>query len=117
MILLLRRAELEQTVAEERSRLRRVEAHLRAIEGSTVMEAHDIVVKKTQPLRVAQARGTAAASVVHRGGMENIGAVYESLIGWIEDSGFTLAGYSRELYHEIGDDGPSVTELQVPIAR
>jgi effector-binding domain-containing protein len=56
------------------------------------------------------------ASVVHRGGMENITSVYEELIGWIEDSGYTLAGYSRELYHEIGADGPSVTELQIPIA-
>jgi len=57
------------------------------------------------------------ASVVHRGGMDDITPVYESLIRWIEDSGHHLAGYSRELYHEMGVDGPSVTELQVPIAR
>jgi effector-binding domain-containing protein len=57
------------------------------------------------------------ASVIHRGGMEGIGPVYESLVGWIEDSGFHLAGYSRELYHEMTKYGPSVTELQMPIAR
>jgi len=57
------------------------------------------------------------ASVVHRGGMDRITPVYEALIRWIEDSGFRLAGYSRELYHEMTADGPSVTELQLPVAR
>lgn len=57
------------------------------------------------------------ASVVHRGGMENISVAYEDLIRWIEDSGYRLAGYSRELYHEMDADGPSVTELQMPIAN
>lgn len=190
-MLRLRRAELEQALAEEQSRLRRVEAHLRAIEGSNTVKAQDVVIKETQPLLVAETRGTAAgldpehigplfgqlgpklighlqqagaqpgilvgyydepeedgsvgvhvayeigeqavpasdgieiielpvievASVVHRGGMDNIAPVYEALIRWIEDSGFTLAGYSRELYHEMGADGPAVTELQMPIAK
>lgn len=56
------------------------------------------------------------ASVVHRGSMETVASVYEALIRWIDDSGFQLVGHSRELYHEIGADGPSVTELQLPIA-
>lgn len=190
-MLRLRRAQLEQTVADEQARLRRVEAHLRAIEGSGVVNAQNVVIKETQPLRVVEARGTAAgldpehigplfmqlaprlighlqqagahpgtlvgyydepdeegsvgvhvayeigeqavpqsdgvevvelpivevASVIHRGPMENINPEYEALIRWIEDSGYKLAGYSRELYHEMGTDGPSVTELQVPIAK
>jgi DNA-binding transcriptional MerR regulator len=190
-MLRLRAAQLEQTVAEEQGRLRRVEAHLRAIEGSHVVTTQDVIIKNTQPLRVLEAQGTAAgldpehirpvfgelsprllahlqragaapgmlvgyydepaedgsvcvhvayeigaqpvssddivevvelpvvevASLVHRGGMESITPVYEALIRWIEDSGFHLAGYSRELYHEMTADGPSVTELQVPIAR
>jgi len=190
-MLRLRRAELEQTVADEQGRLRRVEAHLRAIEGSNVVHSQDVVIKKTQPLRVAEIRGTAAglepehigpvfgelapklathlqragvepgmlvgyyddpkddgsvgvhvafdvgdravqtsdgvgivelpvievASVVHRGGMQDISPVYEALHRWIEDSGFQLAGYSRELYHEMASDGPSVTEIRVPITK
>ena len=190
-MLRLRGAQLEQTVADEQGRLRRVEAHLRALEGSNTVDAQDVVIKHTQPLRVAEVRGTAAAldpehigpvfeelapklaghlqqvgarpgmlvgyyddpeedgsvgvhvafeiseqplpanhgieivdlpvievaSVVHRGGMEGIAPVYEGLIRWIEDSGFHLAGFSRELYHEMAADGPSVTELQMPIAR
>lgn len=190
-MLRLRRAELEQTVTDEQSRLRRVEAHLRAIERSSTMAAHDVVIKETRPLRVAEAREVAGAldpehigpvfmklaprlyaqleragarpgtmigyydepaedgsvgvhvayeigeqavvagdgleivdlpvlevaSVIHRGDMDGIGAVYEDLITWIEDSGYRRTGYSRELYHEMGDHGPSVTELQMPIAR
>jgi DNA-binding transcriptional MerR regulator len=190
-MLRLRRAELEHSVAEDQSRLRRVEAHLRAIEGSSIMQAQDVVIKKTQPLRVAEAREVAAAldpehigpvfgrlgprlashiqqagaqpgtlvgyyddpeeegsvgvhvafdirdqavpasdgvqivdlpvvevaSLVHRGGMDTITPVYEALIQWIEDSGFRVAGYSRELYHEMTADGPSVTELQMPVAK
>lgn len=190
-MLRLRRAELEQGVAEDQSRLRRVEAHLRAIEGRTVVRAQDVVIKQTQPLRIAEGRDVAAAldpehigpvfmrlgprlahhieqagarpgilvgyydepdedgsvgvhvayeigeqqvppddgveivdlpvvevaSVVHRGEMDSITPVYEALIRWIEDSGFRLAGYSRELYHEMTADGPSVTEIQVPVAR
>ncbi|MGN6170890.1 MAG: MerR family transcriptional regulator, partial [Solirubrobacteraceae bacterium] len=190
-MLRLRRAQLEQSVAEERARVRRVEAHLRAIDGSNVVNHQDVVIKQTQPLRVAEAWGKACAldpqyigplfgvlapkvaghlqwagaepgplvgyyddpdedgavgvhvafdidgqdvppgdevkvvelpvievaSLVHKGSMEGIGPVYEALIRWIEDSGFRLPGHSRELYHEMGQDGPSVTELQIPIAR
>ncbi|MGO9881707.1 MAG: MerR family transcriptional regulator [Solirubrobacteraceae bacterium] len=190
-MLRLRRAQLEQSLADERARLRQVEAHLRAIEGSNTVNAQDIVIKQTQPLRVAEATGSAGgldpehlgplfeqlaptlgrkiaqagarpgtmigyydepdddgsvgvhvafeivdqavppedgveivelpvievASLVHRGGMENIAVVYEDLIRWVEDSGYRLAGYSRELYHEMDADGPSVTELQMPIAK
>lgn len=54
--------------------------------------------------------------MVHRGSMEAIGPVYEALIRWIEDSGLRLAGCSRELYHEMGPEGLSVTELQIPVA-
>src|SRR5262249_11483344 len=157
---------------EEQARLRRVEAHLRAIEGSNAVNQQDVVLKQTQPLRVAEIWGKAGgldpqhigplftdlapklashlqragarpgtlvgyyddpdedgsvgvhvafdidgqdvppgdevkvvelpvievASLVHRGSMEGIVPIYEALIRWIEDSGFRLAGYSRELY-------------------
>lgn len=49
--------------------------------------------------------------------MDNIVAVYEALVCWIEESGYRLAGRSRELYHEWTDERPElcVTELQIPI--
>jgi DNA-binding transcriptional MerR regulator len=192
-MLRMRRAQIEQTVAEEQARLRRVEAHLRALERSITMPTPDVVLKTTQPLRIAEAVDTApgfgsenlgpvfmrlvplvlarleqvgarpgimvawyeepsedgtvvvhagfeidaqavdaddrvqvldlpvveAASVVHRGSMDDVEPVYEALVRWIEDSGYRLAGRSRELYHEWHDNDHSrnVTELQMPIAK
>ena len=59
------------------------------------------------------------ASVVHHGSMKDIVPVYEALVRWIDDSGYRLAGRSRELYLEFHEDDHSrnVTELQMPIAR
>lgn len=160
------------------------------IQLSNIVDAQDVVIKETEPLRLAEARGVAAglapehigpvflalspkvidhlqraggrpgtlvhyydrpaedgsvgvhvgyeigeqpvpagdgveivelpvvqvASVIHRGGMEGIVQAYSVLIRWIQDSGYRLSGNSRELYHEMGADGPHLTELQLPIA-
>src|ERR1700736_5736778 len=51
-MLRLRQVTIEETVAEEQARLRRVAAHLRALEGSSVMSSLNVAVKATQPLRV-----------------------------------------------------------------
>jgi DNA-binding transcriptional MerR regulator len=191
-MLRIRRAQIEQGLADDRARLRRVEAHLRAIEGSSPMANHDIVLKTTTPLRIAEAVGVApgfghenlfpvfgqllpevfghidaagakpgmsvgwyeqpddegsvvvhagfdigdqsvessehvrvvdlplveVASVVHAGTMATVEDTYVALVTWIEDSGYRLAGRSRELYLEWHDpdDVRNVTELQMPIA-
>jgi DNA-binding transcriptional MerR regulator len=191
-MLQLRRAQLERDLEDEEARLRRVNAHLRALEGTVAMSSIDVAIKSTDPVRIAEASATApgfghenlnpvfrqlvpevlghlgrshvrpgimiawyeepaddgsvvlhtgfdvadqevaesdgvrvvdlprvrVASVVHRGTMEEVAAVYEALVHWIEDSGLTLSGRSRELYHEWDNEHPerSVTELQVPIA-
>lgn len=190
-MLRLRQAQIEQDVADEQARLRRVDAHLRALEGSITMSSLDVAIKTTQPVRIAEASDVASgfgheninpvfqrlvpevlghlggsnahpgimiasyeepsddgtvvlhagfdvegqavpetdgvkvvdlpsikvASLIHRGPMDNIVAVYEALVGWIEDSGYQLSGRSRELYHEWDDERPEpcVTELQMPI--
>ncbi len=54
-MLRLRRAQLAQTVGEEQERMRRVEAHIRTLERTETMDVQDIVIKHTQPIRVAQA--------------------------------------------------------------
>jgi DNA-binding transcriptional MerR regulator/effector-binding domain-containing protein len=54
------------------------------------------------------------ASVLHRGGMEDIESVYEELVRCVADGGYEQTGYSRELYHR-WDDESKVTELQLPI--
>jgi effector-binding domain-containing protein len=50
--------------------------------------------------------------------MDNVGPVYESLVRWIEDSGYHLSGRSRELYLEWHNEDldKNVTELQMPIS-
>jgi len=53
-----RRAQIEQGVAEEQARLLRVEAHLRAIERSTLVPTN-VVIKTSQPIRIAEASGLA----------------------------------------------------------
>src|SRR2546421_7332107 len=192
-MLRMRRAQIEQTVGEEQERLRRVEAHLRALEGSPTVDVQDIVIKRTQPIRIAQAvadrlthadlgpawerllpvvlahldavganhgisvgkyeyTGSAedstitlhagldvgdqyvpgdehvqvvdlpvveVASAVHRGPMDGIPSAWETLIRWVDDSGYRLIGDSRELYHEHDerDHRRCVTELQGAIPR
>ena len=191
-MLRLREAQIAASVAEEQARLRRVEAHIRALERNPTMAAANVVIKQTNPLRIAEAVGVApgfgtenlhplfgellpivaehvmqqgahlgisvahyedpddnrgivlhagfdigdqtvsgngqvtvvdlpvveVASVVHRGGMENVTDTYEALLRWIEDSGYRVTGYSRELYHEWTEDPAGrVTEMQMPIAR
>jgi DNA-binding transcriptional MerR regulator len=192
-MLRMRQSQIEQTVGEERARLRRVEAHLRALEGNETMDVQDIVIKRTLPVRIAEAEATApgfghenlgpvfgrllpevvghlaqagarpgisvahydepaedgtivvhagfeigdqdvpdservrvvelpiveVASVVHRGSMADVVPAYETLVRWIEDSGYHLAGRSRELYLEWHNEDPTsnVTELQLPIAH
>ena len=62
-MLRMRQAQVEQTLVDEQARRRRIEAHLRALEGSTNVVALDIAIKSTDPLRVAEAVGTAAGSI------------------------------------------------------
>src|SRR5689334_14839419 len=59
-MLLLRRAQIEASVTGEQARLRRVEAHLRALERGTSTRAQDVVLKQSAPLRIAEAAATAA---------------------------------------------------------
>ena len=57
-----------------------------------------------------------AATIVHRGSLDNLMATIQTLARWIEANGYRSAGYSRELYLEVGvsqDDW--VIELQEPV--
>jgi DNA-binding transcriptional MerR regulator len=57
-----------------------------------------------------------AATMVHRGSMDNCMASYQALAQWIEAHGYRSAGYARELYLDCPQDQDKwVTELQEPI--
>ena len=57
-----------------------------------------------------------AATIVHRGSMDNVMATYQTLAQWIDANGYRSAGYPRELYLECPENKDQwVTELQEPI--
>lgn len=57
-----------------------------------------------------------AATIVHRGSMDNVMSSWQALANWIDTNGYRSAGYPRELYLECPDDPDNwVTELQEPI--
>ena len=72
-MLRLRHAQIEQAVGEEQDRLRRIEAHLRALEWRDIVELQDVVIKETEPIRVAQA---SAGGLTHA----DIGAAFGRLM-------------------------------------
>ena len=91
-------------------------------DGSVVLHAGfdigDQDVPSTEVVQVIELPAVEVASVIHRGAMEGIEPAFEALVRWIEDSGYRLAGPSRELYHEFHFEDPTrhVTELQIPVA-
>jgi DNA-binding transcriptional MerR regulator len=69
-------------------------------------------------VRVTDLPSVRVAAVVHRGTMEDIAPAFEALVHWTKDSGYSLSGLSRELYHHWDDQDPAghVTELQLLLA-
>jgi DNA-binding transcriptional MerR regulator len=58
-----------------------------------------------------------AATIVHRGSMDDVMSTIQTLARWIDANGLRSAGYNRELYIEVGEDRDTwVTELQEPLA-
>lgn len=76
----------------------------------------DQSVPPAEGLEIVELPVVTVATTVHRGPIDTIVQAYESLIGWIEDGGHRRTGGSRELYHDMGADGPRVTEIQIAVA-
>lgn len=133
-MLRLRRAQIEETVGAEQERLRRVEAHLRALEWSGTMELQDVVIKHTQPIRVAVATagglthadiGSAFERLMPQviGHIERAGAKPGISVGVYEDEGGTTAEGELVLHagFEIGDqdvpDSDTVRVVDLPVVE
>jgi DNA-binding transcriptional MerR regulator len=101
-MLRLRRAQIEQAVGEEQDRLRRVEAHLRAMEWSEIMELQDVVIKKTEPIRVAQA---SAGGLTHADIGRAFGRLMPEVIAHLEAAG-AKPGISVAVYEDDGGTAP-----------
>lgn len=131
-MLRLRRAQLEQALGEEHERLRRVEAHIRALERNDTVDVQDIVVKRTQPVRVAQA---VAAGLTYadigaafgrllpkvRAHLETAGAKPGPCVACYEDQGGTAPEGEIVLHagFDIGDQevpgAPDVRVVALPV--
>jgi DNA-binding transcriptional MerR regulator len=133
-MLVLRRAQIEQVVGEEQERLRQVEAHLRALDWRNAVDLQDIVIKRTQPIRVAQARagglshadiGAAFARLLPQvvAHLEACGATPGISVGVYEDDGGTVAegGIVLRAGFEIGrqdvPDSDTVRVVNLPVTE
>ena len=60
-----------------------------------------------------------AATVIHKGPMDTVGATYQRLAAWIEENGYRGTGVAREVYLAYGEGDPAgwVTEIQEPVTR
>ncbi len=101
-MLRLRQAQIEQVVGDEEERLRRVEAHLRALEWSDTMELQDFVIKQTQPIRVAQA---AADGLTHADIGAAFGRLIPQVVSHLESVG-AKPGISVACYEDDGGAAP-----------
>jgi DNA-binding transcriptional MerR regulator len=92
-----------------------------------VPDGDGVIVHATLPVNADSGSGhgfeitdlpeiTQAATIMHRGSMDNVMATIQTLARWIDENGYRSAGYPRELTLECPDDPDKwVTELQEPI--
>jgi len=89
-----------------------------------------VVVHAAAPVRVTGTAGYAfdivdlpgiesAATIIHRGSMDNADQSMQILARWIDDNGFRMGGYAREVCLEFDPDDPDkwVHELQVALVQ
>ena len=113
-MLRLRQAQIEQNVADDQARLRRVEAHLRALEGNIAMPNLDVAIKTTEPLRIAE--GTAAAPGF---GHDNLNPVFQRLVPDVLEHlnrAGSQPGIMVAWYEEPADDGSVIVHAGFDIA-
>jgi len=109
-MLRLRRSDVAQRVADEQARLRRVEAHLRALERTTPMSSLDVAVKTATPIRVAYKTGTAEGF-----GFEHIHPVFAQIVPVLLDKfGFPLPG-TMVAWYGMADDGAVLVNIGIDI--
>jgi DNA-binding transcriptional MerR regulator len=60
-----------------------------------------------------------AATIIHRGPMDEVDDSMQILARWVDDNGYRPAGYAREVYLDYCADAPEtgVTELQLTVSR
>ncbi|MFB7914029.1 MerR family transcriptional regulator [Streptomyces sp. NPDC056061] len=92
-------------------------------DGAVVVHAGVTVSAPVGPLgdtgvMVVELPAIEAATVVHRGAMDDVLPTAQTLARWIDANGYRSTGYAREINLECPEDRDAwVTELQEPVAR
>jgi DNA-binding transcriptional MerR regulator len=106
-MLRLRRAELEEQMAADASRLKRVEARLRSIQREGQMTAQDVTIKSVEPVRVAE-----LSTTVGSWAPEDIGPairpLFDELGRKLHAAGVTPSGPPIARYEQLGEDAITV---------
>jgi DNA-binding transcriptional MerR regulator len=114
-MLRLRRIEIAATIDEQRARLRRVATLLDALERGELMRTIDVMVKTTEPLRMAETTGVAPGY-----GNANIGPIFEERLPvvWtrLVEAG-VAPGMCVAYYDWPDDDGRVVVHLGFDIGE
>ncbi|MFC4127628.1 MerR family transcriptional regulator [Nocardia rhizosphaerae] len=112
-MLALRRAELEQRIAADRSRLTEVEARLRIIEKEGAMPDQDVVIKSLPAVRVAESTGVAAGFEPAAIGPV-IRPLFQELWERVTAADIAVAGPAIAYYRE-QEDGAVAVHACVPV--
>lgn len=92
-MLLMRQAEIQRHVSEERDKLTRVEMRLRQIEQEDKMSAYDVVIKQVDILKVASTRGVIPT-------YSDVGSLFGELYGYLASSRNKPIGPPLAVYHD-----------------
>jgi DNA-binding transcriptional MerR regulator/predicted transcriptional regulator YdeE len=113
-MLRLKRAELQQQIAEEQERLARIEARLNTIDMEDAMSDYDVILKQVDAQLVAGVRDTLAS-------YPEVGRLFDEVYGHLARSGvnglsLTGAAIWHDSEHKTSDiDGEAVVYLKQPI--
>ncbi|MFI7113676.1 MerR family transcriptional regulator [Nonomuraea sp. NPDC050227] len=109
----LRRAQLEAQINADLARLRGVEARLRSIETEGHMRTAEVVLKKIDPVRVAQLSARAASYEGEDVGPV-IGPLFEEICARVERADVRVAGPGLAYYRQ-EDDGSVMVHACLPV--
>jgi DNA-binding transcriptional MerR regulator/predicted transcriptional regulator YdeE len=114
-MLRLRRAQLQDHLAQEGARLARVEARLRLIEIEGTMNTEEVILKSVPAMRVAELSAVAASYDGPDIG-PTISPLYPQLFGRMEQAGLPMSGPPMAYYDPAPEGGDAVVcHAAVPV--
>jgi effector-binding domain-containing protein len=108
-ILRMKQSEIQQQVAEDQARLRRVEQRLKQIEQEETMPTQEVVLKKVPPQAVASVRDNVPVTALPQ--------LFGELFGYLGQRGLGPAAPPIGVYYdEEFREGPLDVEIAAPVA-